>query len=60
MTQAIQNGTSAVNAEMMLFGNVREQLIADVTFKVGQLTAHHAFEMKMMGAIAVTHILIHK
>ncbi len=60
LTQAIQDGATAVDAELMFALDVGEQFITDMAFQVGELSTNHAFEVKMVGAGSVAYILVYK
>ena len=56
--QAVQDGTAAVNAKMMIGADVRQQLVADDTVQMLQLAAGETFQVKMVRASAAGHVLI--
>ena len=54
----VENGAAAVHAETMMGRNMGKKLLADGAFQMDQPSAGLAFEVEMVTAIPLPHVLV--
>ena len=59
LAKSVEDGATAVHLKAVVGGYVGQKLLADGTFQMNEGIADHAFQMEMVAAIPLSHVLVH-